>query len=152
MGQLLEYETFIDKGIFKNVPSGYKIICFHIIYDVKDSGRNKSKLVAGGHLTNPNTQGVYSSVVVLRGIRLIVFLAELNKLQLWGADDGNAYLEATTKDKVYRVGGPEFGSLEGHSLVIDFSLYGLGSSALCWHQWFLDVLRLMGFTPSKAEA
>jgi hypothetical protein len=73
-------------------------------------------------------------------------------LQLWGADVGNAYLEATTKEKVYIVGGPEFGSLEGHSLVIDCALYALSSTGLCWHERFSDVLRSMGFTPSKAEA
>jgi hypothetical protein len=42
-------------------------------------------------------------------------MAELNGLELWGADVGNAYLEAKTKEKVYIVGGPEFGSLEGHT-------------------------------------
>jgi hypothetical protein len=36
--------------------------------------------------------------------------------------------------------------------VIDRALYGLRSSGLCWHQRFSDVLRSMGFTPSKAEA
>jgi hypothetical protein len=123
-----------------------------MIYDVKHDGRHKAQLVAGGHLTDPNTESVYSGVVLLRCIRLIVFLAELNKLQLWGADVGNAYLEATIKEKVYIVGVPEFGSLEGHSLVIDCALYGLRSSGLCWYQRFLDVLRSMSFTPSKAEA
>jgi hypothetical protein len=103
-------------------------------------------------LTNPNTESVYSGVVSLRGIQLIAFLAELNKLQLWGVDVGNAYLEATTKEKLYILGGPEFGSLEGHSLVIDRALYGLRSSGLCWNQRFSDVLRSMGFTPSRAEA
>jgi hypothetical protein len=34
MGQLLEYETFVDKGIAGNVPSGYKRFCCHMIYDV----------------------------------------------------------------------------------------------------------------------
>jgi hypothetical protein len=48
----------------------------------------------------------------------------LNKFQLWGADVGNAYLEAKTKEKVFLVGGHEFGSLEGHSLVGDGTLYG----------------------------
>jgi hypothetical protein len=48
--------------------------------------------------------------------------------------------------------GHEIGLLEGHSLVIDCALYGLRSSGLCWHQRFLDVLRSMGFTTSKAEA
>jgi hypothetical protein len=88
----------------------------------------------------------------LRGILLNVLLAELNKLKLWGVDVGNAYLEATIKEKVYVVGGPEFGSLEGHSLVIDCSLYGFRSSGLCWHHRVSDILRSMGFTPSKAKA
>jgi hypothetical protein len=61
-------------------------------------------------------------------------------------------LEATTKEKVYIVGGCEFGSFEGHSLVIDCAMYGLRSSGLCWHHWFSDVLRSMAFTPSKAKA
>jgi hypothetical protein len=112
MGQMLEYETFIDKGIAGNVPSGYKSICCHMIYDVKHDGRHKARLVAGGHLTDPNTESAYSGVVSLRGIWIILFLAELDKLQLWGADIGNAYLEETTNQKVYIVGSPEFGSLE----------------------------------------
>jgi Reverse transcriptase (RNA-dependent DNA polymerase) len=36
--------------------------------------------------------------------------------------------------------------------VIDWALYGLRSSGLCWHQWFSDVLRSMCFPPSKAES
>jgi hypothetical protein len=87
-----------------------------MIYDVNHDGRHKAQLFAGGHLTDPNTESVYSSIVSLQGIRLNVFLTELNKLQLWVADVGNAYLEATTKEKVYIVGGPALGSLEGHSL------------------------------------
>ena len=37
---------------------------------------------------------VYSSVVSLRGIRMIVFLAELNGLDFWVADIQTAYLES----------------------------------------------------------
>jgi hypothetical protein len=61
----------------------------------------------------------------------IGFFAELNTLQLWGADIGIAYLEATTKEKVCLVGGLEFGSLEGQSLVIDCDMYGLRSYGIC---------------------
>ena len=53
---------------------------------------------------------------------------------------------------MFIVGGPEFGSLEGHTLLIDRALYGLRSSGLRWHERFADVLRAMGFTPSKAES
>jgi hypothetical protein len=79
-------------------------------------------------------------------------LAELNQLELWGADVGNAYLEATTKEKVYIIGGPEFGSLEGHTLIIFKALNGLRSSGLCWYQRFSDVLRAIGFHQTRAEA
>jgi Reverse transcriptase (RNA-dependent DNA polymerase) len=134
MKQLADYKTFIDKGK-DGIPSdGYKKIRCHMVYDVKHDGCHKSRLVAGGHL-----EGVYSSVVSLQGIRLVTFLSELNKL--WGIDIGNAYLEATTKERVYIVGGSEFGELEGHTLVIHKALYVLRSSGLCWHQCFEKELR-----------
>jgi hypothetical protein len=61
---------------------------------------------------------VYSGVVSLRGLHIIIFLAELNGLELWSADIGNAYLEARTQEKVYSTTGPEFKELEGHILVV----------------------------------
>lgn len=151
MQQLAEYKTFEDKGKGAAAPIGYKKIRCHMIYDVKHDGRHKSRLVAGGHLTDLNIDSVYSGVVSLRGIRLITFLSQLNLLELWGTDVGNAYLEATTKEKVYIIGGPEFGALEGHTLVIYKALYGLRSSGLCWHQRFADVLRSLNFVPCKSE-
>jgi Reverse transcriptase (RNA-dependent DNA polymerase) len=73
-------------------------------------------------------------------------------LELWGATVGNAYLDATTKEKVYIVAGPEFGTLEGHTLIIFKALYGLRSSGLCWYQRFADVLRAIGFYPTRVES
>jgi Reverse transcriptase (RNA-dependent DNA polymerase) len=146
--QLIEYKTFADLGTDDEAPPGYTKIRCHIIYDVKHDCRHKARIVTGGHLTDPNTESVYSGVVSLHDIKLIVFLAELNGLELWGADVGNAYLEAKTKEKVYIVAGPEFGPMTGHTLLIDKALYALRSSGLCWHQRFVDVLRDIGFTPS----
>jgi hypothetical protein len=40
---------------------------------------------------------------------ILIFLAELNQMELWGANVGNAYLDAKTKEMVYIVAGPEFG-------------------------------------------
>ena len=34
--------------------------------------------------------------------------------ELWAADIGNAYLEATTKEKLFIVAGPEFEVLQGY--------------------------------------
>jgi hypothetical protein len=55
------------------------------------------------------------------------------------------YLEAETKEKVYIIGGPGFGELEGHTLIIHKALYGLRSSDLRWHERFANTLRDMGF-------
>jgi hypothetical protein len=54
----------------------------------------------------------------LQGFRLVLFLAELNDLQLWATDLGNAYLEAYTTEKVCIIAVTEFGEREGHILVI----------------------------------
>ena len=43
------------------------------------------------------TETVNSGVVSLRNLRLTMFLAELNNLQLWGANVGNAHLQALEK-------------------------------------------------------
>lgn len=151
LDQLHEYETFVDKGRGHNPGPDWKKIRCHLVYAVKHDGRHKARLVAGGHLTDTPIDSVYSSVVSLRGIRIITFIAELNNLEVWATDIGNAYLESYTQEKVYIIAGSEFGDLAGHTLLISKALYGLKSSGLRWHERFADVLRDMGFFPSKAE-
>jgi hypothetical protein len=82
-----------------------------MVYTVKHDGRHRAHLVAGGHLTPIPLDSVYSGVVSLRGLRLVIFLAERNGLQFWNADVGSAYLEAKTQEKAYIIAGPEFGAL-----------------------------------------
>ena len=82
---------------------------------------------------------------------MVTFLSKLNDRELWATDIGNAYLKALMAEHIYIVAGPEFGELEGHMLVIYKVLYGSHSSGLRWHLRFLDCLRGMGFSPSKAE-
>ena len=84
---------------------------------------------------------VYSGVVSIRNVRLAMFLAELNDLELWGADVGNAYLQALTREKLYIVGGPEFEALQGHVLVMYKALYGTRSGGACYK------LKLKGVGP-----
>ena len=79
-------------------PKGCKKIREHFVFDVKHNSRHKSRLVANGHLSEVPLSSVYSGVVPLRGIRLVLFLAELNGLGARSTDIGNAYLEAFTKE------------------------------------------------------
>ena len=90
LAKIQEYKTFRDLGKGTPGPEGYKKIKVHFVFDVKHDGRHKSRLVAGGHLTDTPVDSVYSGVVSLRSLRLVLFLAELNKLKIWGADTGNA--------------------------------------------------------------
>ena len=117
------YETFEDKGIGVH-PEGYKKINVHFVFDVKHDLRYHAHLVAGGHMTDPS-DSAYSGVIQLRTMRLALLAAELNELQIMVGDVGNAYLEAYTKEKVYKVEGSGSGDLEGYSLVISKALYGL---------------------------
>ena len=64
--------------------------------------------MADGHLAPEPIENIYSGVVS----RLVIFLGKLNNLELWGADIGNAYLEAFTDEQLYIVAGPEFQELE----------------------------------------
>ena len=149
--QLNDYKTFINLGKGTPAPKGYKKIRVHLIYDIKHDGRHKARCVADGHLTDIPVDSVYSGVVSLRGLRIMLFLAELNQLDTWATDIGNAYLEAETSEKVYIVAGTEFGEEQGATLIIFKALYGLRSSGKRFHDKFADDLRDMGFTPCKDE-
>ena len=149
--QLQEYKTFEDAGSNVPAPADHQMIHAHMVFDVKQTGKRKARFVAGGHLTNPPKDSVYSSVVSLRSIRIICLLAELNDLELMAADIGNAYLEACTKEKVCFIAGPEFGTLAGHTLIIKKALYGLRSSGARFHEKCADTLRDLGFKPTYAD-
>ena len=161
----LEMESMLGYKVFKkwdkvildkhkkvmNPPKGYCRIKVHLVFAVKFDGRHKARLVADGHLTPEPIENIYSGVVSLRNLRLVIFLGELNHLDLWGADIGNAYLEAFTDEKLYIVAGPEFQELEGYILIFLKALYGLISSGKRWAEVIHGILRDMKFLPSKAD-
>ena len=96
-----------------NAPPDHQKIRVNLIFAVKYNGRHKERLVADGSLTPDPVENIYSGVVSLRHSRLVIFLGELNNLELWGADIGNAYLEAYTNEKLFIIAGAEFEELEG---------------------------------------
>ena len=154
MEQLIDYNTFIDKGTFSkaNIPKGFQLIKVHLVFAVKHDGRHKSRLVSRGDLTTIPLTSVYAGVVSLRGLRMCIFLAELNGMEAYATDIGNAYLEAVTQEKVCIRAGKEFGKLEGHLLIIYKALYGLRSSGKEFGDLLAACLKELGFVPSMAEA
>ena len=155
--QIHEYKVFKDTGKaqFHNgkavTPDGFQKIRVHFVYAVKHDGRFKARLVADGHLTKEPVESIYSGVVSLRSLRMVVFLSQLNDLEIWGADVGNAYLEAYTDEKLCIIAGPEFKELQGHLLIMIKALYGTRSGGARWHDRHFDILQELKFKPSKAD-
>ena len=111
---------------------------------VKHDGKFKARLVADGCLTK-------EPVVSLRSLRMVVFLSQLNDLEIWGADVGNAYLEAYTDEKLCTIAGPEFKELQGHLLIMIKALHGTHSGGARWYDRLFDILQELKFKPSKAD-
>ena len=155
--QINEYKVFKDTGKaqFHNgkavTPDGFQKIRVHFVYAVKHDGRFKARLVADGHLTKEPVESIYSGVVSLRSLRMVVFLSQLNNLEIWGADVGNAYLEAYTDEKLCIIAGPEVKELQGHLLIMVKALYGTRSGGARWHDRLFDILQELKFKPSKAD-
>ena len=137
MDCIKEQQVFMKHQRFKwdsnhkkilNAPPIHQKIRVNLIFGVKHNGRHKARLVADGSLTPEHVENINSGVVSLRHLRLVIFLGGLNNLELWGADIGNAYLEAYTQEKLFIIAGSEFEELEDFILIFNKALYGLKSS------------------------
>ena len=80
-----------------------------------------------------------------------LFLAELNGMEAYTTDSGNAYLEAYTTEKLYVQAGSEFGDQQGHHLIVSKSLYGLISSGLRFNETLGRCLSELGFERSRCK-
>ena len=109
-------------------------------------GRHEAKLVVDGHLIPEPIKNIYSGEVSLRNLRLELSLGKLNNLDIWGAEIGDAYLEAFTDKKLYISAGPEFEELEGYILIFLKPLYGLNSSGKRWAEVIHSILKDMKST------
>ena len=65
------------------VPIGFQCMRCHMIFDIKfEDLRRKSRLVAGGHLTDAPATTTFASVVSRETVRIALTLAGLNDLQV----------------------------------------------------------------------
>ena len=87
----------------------------------------------------------------MRNLKLVIFLGKQNNLELWGADIGNACLEAPTEEKFYIAAGPELKDWEDYMLTFSKALYALKSSGKQWAETLHDILKNMDFTASRAD-
>ena len=123
-----------------------------MVFDVKTDLRRKARLVIGGHVVDSSEHSGYSSVVKMTSIRLLNIIAKAQGLEVLAGDVGNAYLNASTREKIYTRCGLEFGpEMVGRIAIVEKSLYGLKSSGNRWHAHFANTLYSMGFMPTRYD-
>ncbi|KAI2510964.1 Reverse transcriptase (RNA-dependent DNA polymerase) [Fragilaria crotonensis] len=131
--------------------SDFQMARLTMIFEVKQDGRRKARLVAGGHMVDP--MGITTRSTVVKGIsvRLLDLIAHRDGLQILCGDIGNAFITADCLEKIYSRAGPEFGEREGSILILKKALYGLRSSSRAFRAHFADFLRAMGFSASRYD-
>lgn len=65
-----------------------------MIFEVKQDGRRKARLVAGGHMVDPMGINTRSTVVKGISVRLLDLIAHRDGLQILCGDIGNAFITA----------------------------------------------------------
>ena len=136
---------------------GFKFCPLRMIFDIKQDGRRKARLVIGGHVLDSTDLDTYASVMKAISQRLLMVIALANDYQVLTGDIKNAYLYADCVIKVYTRVGPEF-KIAGHKYLKEGSyaqivkaLYGLPTSGRNWHAHLAETLRGMGFRPTRYD-
>ena len=120
-------------------------------FDVKWDRRHKARLVTGRNWTAPDFQHDFNGTLLPESIRIGLFMAAHSKLDVVIANISNAYLYTTTREKVYTIGGPKFGALEGRTMVINKAYYGLRASNAALGEHLSASLKKLGWHPSRAN-
>jgi Reverse transcriptase (RNA-dependent DNA polymerase) len=121
-------------------PVAHTRINVHMVFDIKADFTRKSRLVTGGHMTDPPASITYASVVSRESVRIAFLIVALNDLDILAAGIGNAYLNAPVREKIFIVCGREFrDDLVGRKAIIVRALYGLKSSGAAWRACLAEV-------------
>ena len=91
--------------------------------------RRKARFVAERHLVETPASITYSTVVPRDSFIILVLAADLNDLDVMGADAQNSLLLADNIEKKWIRAIPKFGSEQGKVFIVLRALYGLKSAS-----------------------
>ena len=97
---------------------GYQQITCAIIFDVKMYVTWKGKFLANSSKTEAPVSLTYSSTVSRDSVRIELFIAEMNDLDVMACDIGNAYLNALCKENIWFKAGAECGEHQGKVMIM----------------------------------
>jgi hypothetical protein len=128
--------------------SEYQFAKLTMIFEVKQDGQRKARLVAGGHMVK--LRGISSRSTVVKGIsvRLLDLIAHRDGLRTLCGDIGNGFITADCFEKIYSITGLEFGEREDSVMLFAKAIYGLRSSSHAFRATFANFLQQEGFFPT----
>ena len=123
-----------------------------MLFEVKQDGRHKGRLVCNGHQIDPRGISTRSTVVKGISVRLLDVIAHSQNLKIIHGDVGNAFITADCLEKIHARAGKEFGSdREGCIITLNKALYGLRTSSRAYRETFSKFLRNLGFIASRYD-
>ena len=70
------------------------------LYDVKHDGRHKERYTVDKYKPDISLNIISSRVVTLQDLRMVIYLLEINGLDIWVTRIWNAYMQAKTKANI----------------------------------------------------
>ena len=126
-----EFNALVMHGCFDfktpnyKPPTDYQYARLHFVYDIKSDLRYKARLVCNGNQVDPRGLSTRATVVKTISVRLLDLIASAQGLKVLCGDIGNAFIQATTNEKIYTRLGHEFGNKRYCIALIVKALYGL---------------------------
>ena len=150
IASLLSLGCFDFRPLDSKPGPGYQFVKLTMIYEVKQDGRRKGRLVAGGHLVDPCSISTRSTVVKGVSVCLVDVIAHHDNLKVLCGEVSNAFVTAPCLEKVYSRAGLEFGDCHDSIMVLTKALYGLRSSSRAFRH-FADFLQSLGFHSARYD-
>ena len=83
----------------QGVPTGWKKVTGHLVWDVKMDFTRKARWVLDRHKTSNPVGSTYAGVISRESLCITFTYAAINGLEVLAADIRNAYLQATSSQK-----------------------------------------------------
>ena len=135
----------------------YQYAPLRCIFDIKETGRRKARIVIGGHVIDTTGHDTYASTMKTISARLLMLLASANKLEVLTGDISNAYLYSKNTVPVAVRLGPEFEvydkALAGCRPLasVEQALYGIAVSGNRFSAHLGDTLRSLNFERTRFD-
>ena len=143
----------------KNIPSGAKMYHAFCLWNIKDDGSLKCRIVFNGRDQDPGLTDSWCPTPSDQSLRLLFTAAGNCDMSVRQYDVESAFLNARLKEKVYcRV--PDFvpvmvagkqAEREECMWVVSKALYGLKEAGAAWYQHLRDILIKARWTPSRLD-